>query len=92
VGGDIEEFDVTVIITCFSRITGKEKKERQPALIDVFAIQKAIAQELRNDSSLGGRVCDSLMRKGGRGYDKYDEGVFAVTNTPLIINPRELGR
>jgi hypothetical protein len=91
-GGDMREFDVTVIITCFSRITGKEKKERQPALIDVFGIQKAIAQELRNDSSLGGRVCDSLMTKGGRGYDKYDEGVFAVTNTPLIINPRELGR
>jgi hypothetical protein len=52
-GGDMREFDVTVIITCFSRITGKEKKERQPALIDVFGIQKAIAQELRNDSSFG---------------------------------------
>jgi hypothetical protein len=92
-GGDIEEFDVMVIVTCFSRIGGKsEKKERQPALIDVFGIQKAIAQVLRNDSSLGGRVCDSLLQKGGRGYDKYNEGTFAVTNTPLIINPRELGR
>jgi hypothetical protein len=43
-GGDLQEFDVTVIVTCYSRVQGKEKKERQPALVDLFAIQKAIAQ------------------------------------------------
>ena len=88
----MQEWDVTLILTCYSRIEGTNKKARQPALIDVFGIQKAIAAVLFANGSLGGRVCDSLLQKGGRGYDAYDEGTFAVTNTPLIINPRELGR
>lgn len=92
VSGEIEEFDVQLIVTCYSRVQGKEKKERQPALIDVWTISKAIVDALSSDSTFGGRVCDSITRKSGRGYDKYDEGVFAVTNTPLVINPRELGR
>lgn len=90
-GGGISEFDVLIILTCYSRIEGKDQKVRQPALIDVFEIQKAICSELLRDSTLGGRVCDSLVRRGSRGYDKYDEGVFAVANMPLIINPKELG-
>jgi hypothetical protein len=90
--GEIEEFDVQLIVTCYSRVQGKEKKGRQPALTDVWSISKAIVGVLNIDSTFGGRVCDSLTRKTGRGYDRYDEGVFAVTNTPLVINPRELGR
>jgi hypothetical protein len=91
-GGELAEFDVQIILSCWSKIDSTDIKNRQPALVNVFAIQKAVQQLLLNDSTLGGRVCDSLVRQSGRGYDKNDEGVFAVVNTPFVINPRELGR
>lgn len=83
----IREYDVELIVTCFSKVLGKNVKDRQPALISVFGIQKAVYEILLADSTLGDRVCDSLMRKGGRGYDVFEDGVFAVTNMPMIINP-----
>jgi hypothetical protein len=85
--GEIREYDVEVIVTCYSLVSGKAKQERQPALVDVFEIQKAIYTLIAGDYSLGSRVCDSLLRPGSRGYDVFEEGVYAVSNTPLIINP-----
>jgi hypothetical protein len=83
----VKEYDVLVILTCYSRVTGKEKTDRQPALIDVFAIQKAVYSLLIDDSTLGGRVCDSMLLKGGRGYDVLEGEPYAVSNTPIVINP-----
>ena len=92
VEGEMAEFDVELVLICFSKIDSSDIKNRQSALVDAFALQKAVAAVLLADSSFGGRVCDSIVKRGSRGYDKLDEGVFAVTNMPLIINPRELGR
>ena len=86
-GGGLEEHDVLLILSIYSRITGKEKTDRQPALADVFATTKAVCQLLLDDSTLGSRVCDTLLRRGSRGYDVLDAEPYAVANIPLIINP-----
>lgn len=86
-GGGLGEHDVDLILACFSRVAGKDKKERQDALQQVFDITIAVTGLLFADPSLGGRVCDVLIRRGSRGYDVFDEGVFAVANVPLLINP-----
>lgn len=91
-GGELKEWDVDLILVCWSKIDSTDIKNRQPALVDVFTMHKAVFQLLQNDSTLGGRVCDLLLRRGSRGYDKNDEGVFAASNMPLVINPRQLGR
>jgi hypothetical protein len=83
----IKEYDVSLIIICYSLVEGKQITQRQPALISVFQIQQAVYELLVTDSTLGGRVCDVLILKGSRGYDVFDEGIFAVANVPIIINP-----
>ena len=84
---EVKEYDVQLIVTCCSRVTGKEKTERQPALADVFRMQKAVFAELITDPTLGGRVCDLVVMRGGRGYDIYNGEPFAVTNMPVVLNP-----
>lgn len=86
-GGGLKELDIDLIIICFSRILGKNKTERQAALMEVFEIQNEIAGLLNADQTLGGRVCDLLIRRGSRGYDVLDGEPFAVANMPLLINP-----
>jgi hypothetical protein len=82
-----KEYDVLVIITCYSRVTGQQQTDRQPALIDVFQIQKEIYSLLRLNSTLGDRVCDLVLRRGSRGYDNLNGQPFAVANIPVFINP-----
>jgi hypothetical protein len=82
-----KEYDVFVELACFSRVGGQDVTARQPALIDVFNLQKEIYRIIREDSTLGGRVCDSLLIRGARGYDTFDSEPYAVGNVRLIINP-----
>ncbi|MEO8650497.1 MAG: hypothetical protein ABI539_15145 [Acidobacteriota bacterium] len=82
-----KEYDVDLMLVSYSRVTGSEKTNRQAALIDVFQIQQAAAILLTGDPTLGGRVCDLLIRKCSRGYDVLDGEPYAVANIPLIINP-----
>jgi hypothetical protein len=82
-----KEYDVLVILACWSRVDGQTTKDRQPALVDVYQIQKAVYGLIRNQSTLGGRVCDSLLRKGSRGYEDLSGKAYAVANIPVIINP-----
>ncbi len=90
-GGVANEYDVTIIIVCYARVTGVKKQERQPALADVFDLVKRVFEVLMNDPTLGGRVCDLIVQPGGRGYDTFDGEPFAVANMPIVINPRSLG-
>ena len=83
----LKEYDVLIILTCYSRVIGPQKTQRQPALIDVFNLQKESYRVLLENPTLNERVCDLLLLKGSRGYDVFDEGVYAVSNTPIIINP-----
>lgn len=83
----IKEYDTLLIITCYSRVNGTDKTQRQTALVDLFNIQREIYSLLLNDSTLGGRVCDSVLLKGGRGYDSLDGEPYAVSNMPIVINP-----
>jgi hypothetical protein len=86
-GGGLKEYDVSVQIVCYAKVTGTDKKQRQDALITVFAIQRAVCQLLIDDQSLGNRVCDVLIKKSYRSYDVFDGGPYAVANIPVVINP-----
>jgi hypothetical protein len=86
-GGGVKECDVDLILICFAAVEGKDKKQRQEALAAAFDIQMAVAGLLFADPSLGGRVCDLLPRKFGRGFDVLDGKPYAVVNLPLLINP-----
>lgn len=86
-GGGLKECDVELIIVCYSRVTGREKTDRQPALIDVFATQQEVAKAIYEDPTLGGRVCDVIVGKGSRGYDVIDGEPYAAANVPILINP-----
>lgn len=86
-GGTLGEYDVMVVLVAYARLKGQDQQARQPALRAVYEIQRAACDLILNDSTLGGRVCDTLIRRGGRGYDVLDGEVYAVANIPLIINP-----
>lgn len=85
--GTEKEYDVFLTIVAFSKVKGQNQKERTPAMTDVFTIQQAVYALIRGDETLGGRVCDTLLRPGARGYDVYDSNPYAVANIPLVINP-----
>jgi hypothetical protein len=82
-----KEWDVALTIVCFSRVLGKEKTNRQTALIDLFQIQQATCAVLLDDSTLAGRVCDLLLQKCIRGYDSLDGEPYATAHIPIVINP-----
>lgn len=83
----VREYDVQLMLVIASRVEGKDKEDRQPALVDVFQMQKALYSLIIGDSTLGARVCDSVIGRGPRGYDVLDGEPFAVANMPLVINP-----
>lgn len=83
----IKEWDVQLVLVIASRIAGREKTDRQPALIDVFQMTVAVYSLLMTDTTLGSRVCDLVIDRGSRGYDVLDGEPFAVANLPLVINP-----
>lgn len=82
------EYDVSIEMVAFVRVAGSDKTARQPALTQVFLIQREMYRILRENDNLGERVCDSLLLKGARGYDVYEGEPYAVASVPLIINPR----
>ena len=82
------EYDVASDMVAFVRVKGQDKNVRQPALTQVFLLQREMYRILRENDNLGERVCDSLLLKGARGYDVYDGEPYAVASVPLIINPR----
>ena len=86
-GGGLKEYDVSAQIVCFAKVEGTNKKQRQDALVAVFAIQRAVCQLLIDDQSLGSPVCDVLVKKSYRSYDVFDGSPYAVANIPVVINP-----
>lgn len=91
VDGVWKEFDADLIVTCWVRVGGVDKTERQSALIELGKLQEKVTQLMFEDTTLGGRVCDLLINKAGRGYDVYDGDPYAVVNIPVRINPKEFG-
>lgn len=81
------EYDVFISLSCFAKVEGKNQKARQPALTQVFDIQQAVYGLLRADASLGGRVCDSVLLRGARGYESLDSQPYAVAIIEMVINP-----
>lgn len=86
-GGGLKEVDVDLILICYAKIAGNDKKQRQDALQQVFDISVAVVTVLNADTTLGGRGCEVLVKRGSRGYDVFDGNPYAVANIPLLINP-----
>lgn len=84
--GGIREYNVELVIVCYAKVEGVNKKERQASLIAVFEIQSEIYRLLLADPSLGGRSCDAQITGGSRGYDVFDGNPFAVANIAVTIN------
>ncbi len=82
-----KEWDVSITLVALARVQGQEKKERQPAITEVWELQRELYSLLTQDSTLGGRICDLVLRDGVRGYDELDSEPYAVVNIPVIINP-----
>lgn len=82
----MEEFDVQVTIVVASRVTGKEKTQRQDALTDVFELQAAVCSLILGDPTLGGRTCETVLERSWRSYDTLDGEPFAVANIPVVVN------
>lgn len=85
--GEWKEWDVSLRLVIAVRVTGQEKKDRQPALTFVWELQRELCKLLTEQSTLDGRVCDLVLRTGVRGYDELDSEPYAVVHLPLIINP-----
>lgn len=86
-GGGLKEVDIDLILICYAKVLGKDKKERLEALQAVFDISIAVVSLLIGDPQLGGRGCEVLVKRGSRGYDVFDGNPYAVANIPLLINP-----
>lgn len=86
-GGGLKEMDVDIILVCFAKVEGKDKRQRQDALGKVFEIESEVAKLFINDPTMGSRVCDVLVRRSSRGYDVLDGEPYAVANVPLLVNP-----
>lgn len=86
-GGGLKEYDVSLQLVCFAKVEGTDKKARQPAVCDVFAIEKWVCEVLYADPTLGGRECDVVVKKGTRGYDSLDGNAYAIANIWLVVNP-----
>src|SRR5690606_14019883 len=72
IDGNWKELDADLIVTCWVRVAGVDKTERQTALIDLIKLQEKVTQLIFNDTTLGNRVCDLTIGKAGRGYDTFD--------------------
>lgn len=88
---EMKEFDAELVIAVCVKVEGKDKKERQASIQTLFDIQQEVTKLLTEDGTLGGRVCDSLVRRSFRGFDVLDGEPWAVANIPVVINPRSLG-
>lgn len=82
-----KEIDAEMVIVCYSKVLGKNKKDRRDALQKVFEIELAVINALDEDQTLGGRVCDILRKRTPRDYDVLDGDPYAIANIPILINP-----
>lgn len=85
--GTFKEFNAEIPIACFARVKGTQKSNRTEAIQKVFDITLAVTQLFYGDASLGGRVCDSIVVRGARGFDELDGEPYAVSNFSLVVNP-----
>jgi len=87
-GNEIKEWNVSIQLVCYSRVEGKNQKERAEALMDVWKLEKEMYRLLLEHNDLGARVCDVLPETGSRSYDVLDGNPYAVANIPVTINSR----
>lgn len=86
---DVRDFNTQLQIVCFCKVEGKDKKQRQDAMTNVWTLAQAVYALITGDVSLGGRVCDVLIDTSARGYDVYDGNPYAVAIIPITIDPAE---
>lgn len=82
----MEEFDAELSLYCFARIAGEEKADRKAARNKARGLMLAVAGLFFDDTTMGGRVRDVLVRRCVRGYTDQGADVFAVAVVPLVVN------
>jgi hypothetical protein len=86
--GLVQEMDAAIVLVVYARIEGKDKRVNRAAARDkAFTLAKTVCRLIEDDSSLGGRVCDTQVLRIPRGFDSEEADTYALFHIPLIINP-----
>lgn len=85
-GEGMEEFDARLWIVVFARVEGIETSDRATARLKARALWLRVAGLFFDDTTMGGRVRDVLVKRGRRGFDDEGGNLFAVVNIPLLVN------
>ena len=82
----MEEFDASLHLYCYARIAGEDKSDRKAARNKVRALMLALGQLFFDDTTMGGRVRDVLVRRCVRGYTEQGGDFYAIAVVPLVVN------
>jgi hypothetical protein len=86
--GAVGEWDVQFFLTCYARVTGKDKTERLAAREAAAELGHAVLGRIYADPSLGGRVCSAQPGRFIRDFDTLDNAdYYATFEIPLVVNP-----
>ncbi|HEX8500800.1 MAG TPA: hypothetical protein VF659_09425 [Pyrinomonadaceae bacterium] len=85
-GEGMQEFDAELSLFCFARIAGEDKSDRKAARNKARELMLAVAALFFDNTTMGGRVNDVLVRRCVRGYTDQGGDVFALAIVPLVVN------
>ena len=85
-GAGVGEFDATVPIQCFSKVLADTAAARAAARDKATALAHAAAQIFFDDTTLGGRVRDSLVVDLRRGWAQVQAAPYAVAVLMVLVN------
>jgi hypothetical protein len=85
-GEGMEEFDARLRVVVFARVDGTETADRATARAKARALWLRVAGLFFDDTTMGGRVRDVLLRRAQRGFDEEGGNLYAVVSMPLLVN------
>lgn len=88
VGEVTKSFDVEITLQILTKVEDAEDAETYPAALDtVWSLAAETVNQINQDRSLGGRICDLLVLESFQGWARIEGGIFAVILLPVRINP-----
>lgn len=84
---DVGFYDSLIIVGFFVRIPGTDTTERKATRDRCFEMAREFADAIFTDQTLGGRVCDCLVRRAVNGDTSETSDSYSVINLPIILNP-----
>jgi hypothetical protein len=86
-GGNVKEFDLHFLVTCYARSAGKDFTERAAAREIAAELAHEVFLALSADRTLNTQVCDNtqvLMIQ--RGFDDENAAPYGVAQMAILIN------